>query len=80
MKWGLSKGADPRVPGTQCMGVLLDKGKKIAAIHGSARWLEGYKLGSPKARWFASTARQKLGNDQARTSLVAAAHQPILLY
>ena len=34
-----------------------------------ARWLEGHKLGSPKARWFAGSARQKLGNDQARTSL-----------
>ena len=47
----------------------LYKGKVCCHLRLDSARLEAQKLGSPKARWFASSARQKLGNDQARTSL-----------
>ena len=47
----------------------LYKGKVCCYSRLDSARLEAQKLGSPKARWFASSARQKLGNDQARTSL-----------
>ena len=48
----------------------LYKGKVCCHLRLDSARLEAQKLGSPKARWFASSARQKLGNDQARTSLI----------